>query len=328
MRYLFVFRVRGQVVRFRIPAPGDIVYTLGLHIAARLPPKQAKSWREALAGNEVEAFQKMHQSSIRLKENPWPIHAAVMVYPAKAFYGKDDLIFWELKLMGDHADHSFFLEVILPALETLSQKPLLSYKNRFSPWGKFDIQSVYTARGHEWVPLASDGRLDLRRRCSTQSWCKGMLFYHRLRFIMTNLQWMTPVCLARLEDDEEDRSFFSPTEIGNLPRLLEAWLSRASRLILGRWGTSEKLLADMDGGVRDDWQAAMDAAARVPLVRTEMKQNLNYGRHVYEGEHWYGARIPDILMPHLALASIFHVGRLTHYGCGSFGLSVEGQRQA
>jgi len=316
LRYLFVWRVHRPAVRFRTPAPADIACTLGCHIADRLPSVQAKPWIEALSFAKSTIFQFDRKSGISLIENPWPLSAAILVYPVKHFYGQDELIFWELKLMGQSADHSLFLEIILPAVESLSQKSVGLHSNRFSVWGSFDIQSVYVAKGHHWVPLVDSGKLDLRRRYSTRMWCKDLHFNHRLGLPLKRLEWMTPVCLPLLPDRKPSQKVTAP----QLKHILDAWLIRASQLILGRWGTPEKLIAGMDDDTRRDWLEAIELARQISVLRAELVSSPKYGKNMREGAQYFMTPVPEKLIPYLNLAAIFHVGQFTHYGCGTFAL--------
>ncbi|MGD9974434.1 MAG: hypothetical protein AB7S77_15345 [Desulfatirhabdiaceae bacterium] len=306
--------MRRPAVRFRTPPAADIACTLGYHIADRLPSVQSKPWMEALSSSNSAEFQFDRKTGTRLIENPWPLSAAILVYPVKYFYGQDELIFWELKLMGQSADHSLFLEIILPAMETLSQKPAGLHSNRFSIWGGFDIQSVHVAKGHHWVPLVDAGKLDLRRRYSTRMWCKDLHFHHRLGLPIKHLEWITPVCLPVLPGQKRSKN---PTAL-QLVEILDAWLIRASQLILGRWGTPEKLIAGMDDDTRQDLQEAIELAGQIPVLRAELVSSPKYGKNMWEGHQYFLNPIPEKLMPYLNLAAIFHVGQLTHYGCGTF----------
>ena len=191
IRYLFVCRVNRAMVRLPRSIPAQLSLALGDTITNRLPTAEARSWRKALAPwaeyreSVVPQAQGKKKSKNRstgqekkkklplVPEVSWPIETVLFLYPGKAMYGPGELILWELKLFGKQVDHGFFLEVILPAVEELGSSSGSAYYRQNSLWGRFDIQAVYAARGAQWEPVVSDGRLDLRYRATPTPWAEG-----------------------------------------------------------------------------------------------------------------------------------------------------------
>jgi hypothetical protein len=219
IRYLLVWRVNSSLVRLPMHFSAELSAVIGEIIADRLPTSKARHWRKSLAAWDEHRDEASSRGKKFLKNIPevsWPIESVLFVYPDKTTYGQGELILWELKLIGDSADHGFFLEVILPAMEEASytSDPRWHRPNRL--WGRFDIQSVYVARGEKWEPLVSDGRLDLRYRATPVQWKEGLTFglgsEARYRH-PTRLVWLTPFDL-RLDSHKEGNASATRMEEG------------------------------------------------------------------------------------------------------------------
>jgi hypothetical protein len=126
IRYLFVLRVNSSLVYLPKYLSIELSSVLGAIIAKRLPTNEAGRWQKTLAiGNEYLSerilgsrnLRKSPQSLQAVPDSPWPIEVVLFTYPRKVTYGQGEMILWELKLFGESADHGFFLEVILPAIE-------------------------------------------------------------------------------------------------------------------------------------------------------------------------------------------------------------------
>lgn len=327
IRYLLVWRVNSSLVRLPLHLSAELSAVLGEIIAKRLPTSKARRWRKALAAwgeHRDEASGKGKRSSENIPEVSWPIESALFVYPGKTTYGQGELILWELKLIGDSADHGFFLEVILPAMEEASytSDPRWHRPNRL--WGRFDIQSVYVARGVNWEPLVSDSRLDLRYRATPIQWKEGLTLGigSESRFSSpTRLVWLTPFDLRRGSDGEDNSPTARKEEgSGDIPTLhciLEALGRRMCLLIPDLRNASHDTVMRMEGqsSIRD----VIEEMDHVPVLHSDLKRP----PRDWPG-HWIGTQvfsyIPSLIIPYLELASIFHIGRHTHFGCGTFTL--------
>lgn len=313
IRYLLVWRVNGSLVRLPGYLPAKLSSVLGTIIAERLPTNQARHWRKALdLWDEYygKTLSEDEKSLRAIPQAPWPIEAVLFVYPGKKVYGKGEPMLWELKLIGESADHGFFLEVILPAMEEASytSDPRWNRPNRL--WGRFDIDSVYVARGASWEPLVSKGKLDLRYRASPAQWTAGLTFGSgsESKFSSpTRLTWLTPFDLEEPTQGERKIGSSRKKKGGKVPTLgsiLEAVTSRMNLL--------DSHIEELSP-IKD----AMEQADHVATLHTDIKK----APKSWPGR-WIGTQIlshiPPPIIPYLELASILHIGRQTHFGCGTF----------
>lgn len=327
IRYLLVWRVNSSLVRLPPYLSVELSSVLGEIIANRLPTSKARHWRKALAAwgeHRDEPSGNGKKSPKNIPEVSWPIESALFVYPGKTTYGQGELILWELKLMGDSADHGFFLEVILPAMEEASytSDPRWHRPNRL--WGRFDIQSVYVARGQNWEPLVSDSRLDLRYRATPIQWKEGLTFglgsESKFRS-STRLVWSTPFDLRRDSGGDDNIPTTRKEEgSGHIPTLhciLEALAHRMRLLIPELRNAPHDTVTCIEGqpSIRD----VIEQMDHIPILHSDLKcpprgwPGHRIGTQVF-------SNIPSPIIPCLELASIFHIGRHTHLGCGTFTL--------
>lgn len=232
---------------------------------------------------------------------------------------------WELKLLGESADHGLFLETILPALEEVgyTADPRWNYQNNI--WGRFDIQAVYVARGMHWEPLVRDGRLDLRYRPNATQWAEGLALDADVARTYSRLTWLTPFDLEAISANKGD---LNPSERSKgrafdkgvtLRTILNALTSRLS-LVLDQHTMPEDAWDALmpEGGRR--LQEAMLVADGIPLRSVDLEPVPARWRGEWQGTQVF-ASIPSLFLPYLQLASILHIGRQTHFGCGTFVLS-------
>jgi hypothetical protein len=309
IRYLIVWKVNRTLVRLPRYLPVELSRVLGTLIAERLPTREAQPWRKAMT--KWEGYGDEPRQTAPVPEAAWPIESVLFVYPGKQVYGQGETILWELKLVGQSADHGLFLEVILPAMEEASRTTDSRWHRpaQRSVWGSFDVQAIYAARGPRWEPVASDGKLDLRYRALPSQWADGLTFTSSSERTLDRLTWITPFDLPT----QNSQGLDAPT----LPEMLEALAARMGLFIPGKRRSPTdvwKVLSEQDQAAL---RGAIEQAARFPLRRQEIK-------HAPKG--WPGKRIgaqtflfiPDPLVPYLELASILHIGKQTHFGCGTF----------
>jgi hypothetical protein len=337
IRYLIAWRVNGALVYLPRCLSAEISWVLGKTIAEGLPTQQAREWRKALAIKDDSAAQDSSKKSARTTltspaaEAAWPIEAVLFPYPGKRTYGQGEVILWELDLLGTGADHGVFLELILPAMEKVAgiSDPQLKRANNL--WGRFDIQAVYAARGSRWEPVVTDGRLDLHYRASPNQWADGLDFAPRLERPLRHLTWITPFDLGVMPDAPGDaqpsrsarrknpRGEIPAQEIPTFEGILEALMARMTVFWLGKRHVQPQ---EMWAQVKPEEQTALwlqlqEAQRRAPLRR----HTLEPAPKDWPGR-WIGAQtfeaIPDRLVPYLELASILHIGKHTHLGCGTF----------
>lgn len=315
IRYLCVWRVNRALVRLPAYLPGELASVLGTIIAERLPTKHAKPWQNALA-----------QST---SASRWPVETVLFAYPGKQYYGPGEPVLWELKLLGSHTDHNFFLEVILPAMEAASHTTDPRWYQTNTLWGRFDIQAIYVARGSQWEPLVSDGRLDTRCRVEPMQWAEGLSFTPPADVTRSHktLSWLTPVDLrppptpfgslapppVQAEAEQADPEVPVPT----LQLLLETLLVRIAQLTPGKYTTPgdvwQRLSPDEQAAL---WDAVIQAD-QINLRQVKPEVAPSGWPTGWLGQQTFAA-MPAALLPYLELGSILHLGRQTHLGCGTF----------
>ncbi len=310
IRYLCVWRVNRALVRLPHYLSRDLSKVLGTIIAERLPTREARPWRKALKPQPTGGNAKNLSPA-------WPIESVLFTYPGKRYYGPGESIFWELKLMGPLADHGFFLEVILPAMEAASQTTDTRWYRSNTLWGRFDIQAIYVARGPQWEALVSDGRLDTRYRATPMQWAEGLSFEPPRP--CRRLTWLTPVDLRNVTytDPSETSPANEPPPTPTLALLLDGLLARIADLVPGKYTSS----GDVWNMLSPDDQAALwDAVSEAHHLQPREQQSEKIPSGWPPG--WLGqqifAAISPPALPYLELASILHLGRQTHVGCGTF----------
>jgi len=326
IRYLIVWRVNQSIAFLPRYLSLDISRVIGSIIAKRLPSSDKTAWKKALdplaSLLEVNSGKEANNAS-PIPDNAWPIQAVLLVYPGKRTFGRDELIFWELKLFGDSADHGFFLEVILPAMEEASftSDPRWNQKNRL--WGHFDIHSVYASRGDQWEPVVSEGRLNLRYRATPFQWLENLKFSPQYRFPFRKIRWMSPFDLtnvllqaAKFDISLDGRTLFQ-NNAPTLTVILSGLIFRLNELLYTRSKKTGKIgdfFADED---RKQFHEILDEVEKIAIN----KNNIQQAPVSWPGK-WIGvqrfATIPRPVIPYLELASILHIGKQTHYGCGTF----------
>jgi hypothetical protein len=174
-----------------------------------------------------------------------------------------------------------------------------------------------------WEPLVRAGRLNLRYQASPTQWAEGLTFGTELERTYRCLTWVTPFDLKGMIGPADDTHLpahrpdtVSP-EIPTLPRLLNALLCRLRLVILGRSHAVRNGEEIMNPEERCALQRAMEQADHVAMH----SKNLQLVPKNWPGR-WRGtqvfASIPPAITPYLELVSILHVGRQTHFGCGTF----------
>jgi len=97
-------------------------------------------------------------------------------------------------------------------------------------------------------------------------------------------------------------------------------VARISRFIPGKHPASADAWSLLDEQEQMALREAIQQAAQFPVRRQEIE-------HAPKGwpGRWIGTQtfllIPDTIVPYLELASVLHIGRQTHFGCGTFVIS-------
>ena len=319
MRYLFVWRVNRPLVWLPDHLATELSWVLGTLIAERLPASDARPWRKALAAWEDNPpLSKKGPQAI--PERPWPIEVVLFVYPGKRSYGQGEALLWELKLLGESADHGLFLEVILPAVEEAAVTSDPRWHRARGLWGGFDVEALYVARGPHWEPIVQEGRLDLSYRATPTQWAEGLSFQRESKRVLEHLTWTTPFDLSPQGKRPSRTKKIPKKEVPTLERLLEALVVRMAQLLPGKHTTPDDVWASLGEEERTALQEAFEVAARVPVVRYKLERVPKDWPGRWQGTQTFQF-VPPSLLPYLELASILHIGQQTHFGCGTFVLS-------
>jgi len=322
IRYLLVWRVNASLVRLPRSLSAELSLVLGTMIANRLPTREAGAWRKALAPWDKLGGLSLvgEKKPARLPQASWPMEAVLFVYPGKRTYGTGELILWELKLLGESADHGLFLEALLPAMEEAGSVSEPQWQRQNVLWGRFDVHAVYVARGPQWEAIVREGRLDLNYRATPVQWAEGLSFDQRSGRVFDRLTWLTPFDLG---DDPKSKIQNRKSPIENraptLQSILQSLIARMSQLLPGKHHTPEDVWNVLSEEEQTSFQAVIDQAALVPIRGQSLKPAPKRGPGRWIGTQTFPS-IPHPLIPYLELASILHVGKQTHFGCGTFAI--------
>jgi hypothetical protein len=325
IRYLFVWRVNRSLAQLPRWLPAELSLVIGTLIANRLPTRQAHPWRKALAPWEewggIDLVGKKKPKN--LPQASWPVEAVLFAYPGKQTYGQGELILWELKLLGDSADHGLFLEVILPAIEEAGSVTRPQWQHLNTLWGRFDIQAIYAARGPHWEPIANNGQLDLSYRATPSQWAEGLAFDLRSNRTFDRLTWLTPFDLSGSASDtkkQANKKKIAPHQMPTLSRMLESLIARLSLLLPGKHNTPDDVWAILSAEEQTSLRSVIEQASHIPMHRASLVPVPRSWAGRWIGTQTF-ASIPHPVLPYLELASILHIGRHTHLGCGTFAIS-------
>ena len=300
--------------------PLEFSLVLGTIIADNLPTVQARPWRKALeAWKPYGGISLIKKSNLKHPPNAkWPVESVLFSYPGKRAYGEGELIFLELKLMGDAADHAFFLEVILPALEKASSVIDMRWQRSDSLWGRFDIQNIYVANGPNWDILVEDCTLDLKYVPTPYQWSEGLVLEAGPSKRFSKISWVTPFDLQDEETGNPRRRYkkIPPEQIPTLQDILTAFLLRMNTLSASKGELSE-FWDVLNHYVREAFDRIMASELDIPITHGNFYPVLESQPGQWIGTQTFES-IPDPIFPYLSLASIFHIGSYTHFGCGTF----------
>lgn len=322
IRYLIAWRVTSDLVVLPDPFSPVLSRLLGAAIAERLPTRKAQEWHDTVAA----WGENNDNPSV---EAQWPMEAVLFPYPAKRHYGEGEVIFWELKLMGPSADHGLFLEFILPAMEDVATMTDPRWHRSNWLWGNFAIQAVYAARGRHWEPVVSEGQLDLDYRATPAQWAEELPFGQDARGNRHHLTWLMPFDLGEMPDvgdnsyRAEEKIGIAVREVPTLTGIIKAMVERMALFMPEKRPTVKDVLHFLEEqDEREKLEQALKKgqwASRKQKIALTSTSREQAGR--WSGEQHFARPIPRQTLPYLELASILHVGEMTHFGCGTFELS-------
>jgi hypothetical protein len=333
IRYLVVLRPRQTLVKLDNCFVNELSEALGGAISTQSPTREAHEWQRTrqlwearYMHNEKAAALLAENPLLSIPPAPWPIEAIFFPYPVKQIYGQGEPILWELKLLGQAADHGFFLERILPAMEATATHPPEGMKSKsVAFWGHYQIDAIYAARGARWEPFVQEGELDFDHYPTPVQWRDGLELgaqedYTRPRQLLV---WLTPFDLGPQP--------YAPPKHGHhrkkIPRrhlptvedLIQALMRRVAHLLPDKYATPEDAWALLPEEEQKHVQEAIDGLRQRSTSQNyqiEAVPSGSFGRWI--GKQRFAIPIPEVLLPYLELASILHVGHHTHFGCGTF----------
>lgn len=301
IRYLIVWKVNSSLVKVPSCLSIELSQKLGTIIAGRLPTQEARVWRRSLSAAQEKKDPLLLPALP--PPSPWPIEVVLFPYPVKRWYGQGELIMWELKLLGVHADHSLFLELLLPAMEEAST---LAHTSPKTLWGRFDIHNIYAARGERWEPLVTEGKLDLSYRPNPTQWADGLNLMPQPGRILHRINWLVPFEL----DGQEQPTLHS---------LLKALVERLALFVPGKRPTPDDVWAWLPDEERTALRTTLSNVEGLTPTRSALRAAPKGWPGGWIGSQAY-TTIPRDAIPYLQLASILHVGKHTHFGYGTFRL--------
>lgn len=331
IRYLIVARTRHTLTTLAPHFTRELSAVWGNLVAGILPTREAGKWRKTRElwereygaqsnGAPVEEF-----SLTNIPPAPWPIEAVLLPYTVKDGFGVNEPVVWELKLLGNAADHGLFLEQLLPALELAATQPQPGESKGF--WGQFRIQAIYVARGRHWEPIVEGGKLDLSCRPTPLQWAEGLAFTSEALSAPRQLTWVTPFDLGMkparpLARKPRRKPAIAERNVPTLEGLLRALMGRVAQLQSGKPMTEEEAWTLLPAEEQTAlWETLNHLRERPQHKGYEFTQPPVGAYGAWVGRQTFAAPIPQNLIPYLELASILHVGNFTHFGCGTFRLS-------
>ncbi len=322
LRYRVFLSVTSAGVHLRQGTLAELSWLLGESIRERVAQGgETRRWRRAVTPWEESGWVRAVMGKRRRfpvwPEIRWPVDTIILFLPRKRFYGRGELLSFEIKLMGEHADHSFFLEYILPALESLGYTRV-PWRKRASYllWGHFDVRHVYVARGLRWEPLVQDGEADLRARPQPDQWMDGWPFEPPPGRTFSTIRWSRPFVTENMIGRARPAKPVPPT----LSTLLAASVERLAGLLTA--GDVAALWQELSPDEQADLMDAVEQARSVAVSRhtLQAKRRLRGAPVNLEGEQAFAEQIPPAIIPYLELGSILHIGRYLHFGYGTFRL--------
>ncbi len=321
LRYRVFLRVNAAYVSVDATLPMRLSYALGQSILAQISlGREGRRWRSALSAWEEQGWPGVLQR--KKADFPfwpairWPVETVLAVRPNKRFYGRGELLDFEIKLLGSKASHAFFLEYLLPALENLGYAASVPWRRPHGLLGHFDIAHVYVARGLEWEPVVQDGEVDLRLQPDTRQWASGWPFEPPAGVEARGIAWVSPYAPA-----ETNARRIAPPSLADV---LAACVERLAELSPQAAGEVESLWQQLEPAEQAALLEAVEQTRRIGVSQHTLKRVRSKGGRPpgLKGEQHFAAAIPSAAVPYLELGSILHIGAYTHFGYGTFRLLV------
>lgn len=323
VRYLIVWRVNSSVVKLPYCFVTDLSFKMVRTIADRLPTREAQTWKKCRTRWEESIEQNKAASrsnKILVPDSPWPIQSSLIVYPNKQIYSQGEKIVWELKLFDVDADHAWFLEVMLPAMEEAGMRRDDMLKRKHPLWGNFDVEAVYAAKGRSWQPIVKDGKLNLRTRVSPIQWLHSTDYVLDPEYVFHHLTWIKPFDFDLPGYRKKIKSKKKDDWVPSMELIMKLLLERLNDFSGGTHKSAAEIWDVIDDNDRETLQEILQQAKDIQVINKRLKRAPRRWPGVSIGRQSFST-IPHMLVPFLELASILHIGRDTHFGNGTFQIS-------
>jgi hypothetical protein len=161
----------------------------------------------------------------------------------------------------------------------------------------------------------------LRYRPTPRQWAEGLTFDQNSKRTFKNLTWLTPFDLTPAADSlltkPTPTDKIPPPERPTLPRMMEALIARLAVLLPGKHNTPDDVWRMVAPEEKTSLQDLIkQGRGKSPRVR-DIRPAPSYWPGRWIGKQTIGV-FPAASIPYLELASILHLGRQTHFGCGTF----------
>lgn len=309
LRYFIALRINSNYVRIRKDFSTDALYVIGSIIAENLPTRHARRWKK-----NISDFSSKIKKEGYLVNSIWPIESSLVSYLTKVIYTEGDIIFFELKLFGEDADHNYFLEVILPAIEDAGYKKDRIWFKDYSLWGNYDLMHIYIADGFDWVSLAEDGEINLKYSPTPWQWINTETQERFKKIANKNysrIQWINGFGLGLDKDINQD-------QYRSLYYIINAVFERLNNLLEISNRNSLSIWDFLNFEQTNQLKEALDNSKSIIHGRHDLSvvSGKTPGRWI--GSQCFLQQISKIFIPYLNLASILHIGENINYGTGTF----------
>ncbi|ETR74129.1 MAG: hypothetical protein OMM_00438 [Candidatus Magnetoglobus multicellularis str. Araruama] len=199
-------------------------------------------------------------------------------------------------------------------MEKMGYTELNIPQSKLSVWGHFDIISVWVANGNKWESLIQGSELNLRYDPKPLQWNNDLTeaYYNKNMAKKIKLIWIRP-----FEFDIQSTSHLTDKFIPEMPAIIES--------VIRRWSffASQRIQKDIWDLIPThllvEVKKAWEIACNMRITSYNLIPALKHEPGLWSGELSY-ENIPVFLMPYLDMAALLHVGKKTHYGCGTFAL--------
>ena len=145
-----------------------------------------------------------------------------------------------------------------------------------------------------------------------KDWCLN-------RVLQMTLPGSPPLTSKVLDNDSPPRRYrtIPPDHVPSLKDILLSFLVRMNSLSTGKDNERIRFWDILSKDARTSFERMMESDLDVPMTHGNIYPVLQSQPGLWIGKQTFES-IPDAIIPYLSLASIFHIGAHTHFGCGTF----------